>query len=152
MNNKLPKFLLAFDRNYQKKYIVHTQFPKIIVETDGNELLTEEILKDHADSKITGLIMRMKDWLKSVNIKQFAPDIKKNKFLFSVDPINKELYILHREFPACLIWVKQEIPVKFVIQDLYDDVKNVNEIVNMPFVQEAKDYYKKYGESVMGGN
>lgn len=74
------------------------------------------------------------------------------KFLFSVDPIKKELYILHRQYPSCLIWVKQEIPVRFIIQDLYDDVENVIEIVNMPFVQEAKDFFKEYGGSLYGGN
>ena len=74
------------------------------------------------------------------------------KFLFSVDPINRELYILHRQYPACLIWVKQETPARFIIQDLFDDVDDVNEIINMPFVQEAKDFFKNYGGGLYGGN
>lgn len=74
------------------------------------------------------------------------------KFLFSVDPIKKELYILHRQYPACLIWVKQEIPARFILLDLYDEMNNTNDILSMPFIQEAKDFFKKYGESVIGGH
>jgi len=74
------------------------------------------------------------------------------KFLFSIDPKNKELYILHREFPACLIWVKQELPARFIVMDLYDEMENPNEILNMSFVQEAKDYFSKYGSSLFNPN
>jgi transcriptional regulator with XRE-family HTH domain len=74
------------------------------------------------------------------------------KFLFSIDPISKELYILHRAFPSCLIHVKQETPVRFIVLDLYDEVENPNDILNMPFVQEAKNFYKKYAESIMPSN
>jgi hypothetical protein len=74
------------------------------------------------------------------------------KFLFSVDPINKELYILHREFPACLIWVKQETPARFIVQDLYDEMENPNDILTMEFVQEAKNFFKNYSSSLFGDN
>jgi hypothetical protein len=73
------------------------------------------------------------------------------KFLLSVDPVKNELYILHRNYPSCLIWVKQEIPARFILLDLYDDVEDVNEILRMPFVQDAKDFYKKYAELIVGG-
>jgi hypothetical protein len=65
------------------------------------------------------------------------------KFLICPDETNREMYILHREFPACLIWVKQETPVRFIVLDLYDDMDNPNEILTMPFVQEAKDFFNK---------
>lgn len=74
------------------------------------------------------------------------------KFLLSVDHENNELYILHRQFPACLIHIKQETPVRFIIHDLYDDVENPADILGMPFVEEAKAYYRKYAESLFGGN
>ena len=74
------------------------------------------------------------------------------KFMFSVDTINQELYILHRQYPACLIHIFQEIPVRFIIEDLYDDVDNPADILTMPFVEEAKDFFKKYGGSILGGS
>lgn len=76
------------------------------------------------------------------------------KFLFSIDPTNRELYILHRQYPSCLIWVKQETPVRFIIQDLYEDMPDdeFDTLPIMPFVQEAKDFFKQYGEAIMGGN
>ena len=74
------------------------------------------------------------------------------KFLIAVDPQNNELYILHREFPSCLIWIKQEIPVRFIILDLYDDVENEGDILSMPFVEEAKTFWKDYAAKSLGGN
>ena len=69
------------------------------------------------------------------------------KFLLCPDDENKELYILHREHPACLIWIKQETPVSFVVQDLYDEMENVNDILGMSFVQEAKDFFNRFVEN-----
>lgn len=74
------------------------------------------------------------------------------KFLICPDDENKELYILHREFPACLIWIKQETPVRFVLLDLYDDVENPNDILQMSFVQEAKDFYNKIAANMLDKN
>lgn len=66
---------------------------------------------------------------------------KITKFLICPDNETNELYILHRDYPACLIWVKQEIPVRFIVMDLYDEVQNEKDILNMPFVQDAKDFF-----------
>jgi len=152
----IPKFLLAFDRNFVQKFIVHTKKPMFFVPIENDELIVETLLQDcNGDPEFTGVVMRMKDWYKSVNKKQIAPEMErydKNKFLITIDPINEELYILHRQFPACLFWVKQETPVRFIIQDLYDDVENMNEIFNMPFIQEAKDFFRDYGGRLYGGN
>ncbi len=68
----------------------------------------------------------------------------KPKFLMSVDKENKQLYILHRNYPSCLIWIKQETPARFIILDLYDDVDNPADILNMPFVEEAKEFYRNH--------
>lgn len=67
----------------------------------------------------------------------------KPKFLFCPDPINNELYILHRNYPSCLILVKQELPARFIIVDLYDEVENEADILLMPFVEEAKEFFRK---------
>ncbi len=74
------------------------------------------------------------------------------KFLICPDELNKELYILHREFPACLIWIKQEMPVRFVVLDLYDEVENENDILNMSFVQEAKIFYNSIINNTLNKN
>lgn len=77
---------------------------------------------------------------------------KLTKFLLCSDNTNKELYILHREFPACLIWVKQETPVRFIIMDLYDEIDNPNDILEMAFVKEAKNYFNTYIENIQNQN
>ena len=74
------------------------------------------------------------------------------KFMFTVDPVNNEVYILHRHLPACLIHIKQETPVRFIIIDLYDDVENPANLLNMPFVEEAKAFFRQYGESILPQN
>lgn len=74
------------------------------------------------------------------------------KFMMVVDPVNNELYILHRQYPSCLIQVKQEIPMRFIVQDLYDDMDNPAYILTMPFVEEAKKFFRKYSEKNMGEN
>lgn len=63
------------------------------------------------------------------------------KFLLCIDRKENEMFILHREYPACLIQVVQETPVRFVVQDLYDEMEDPNDILKMPFVQEAKNYF-----------
>jgi len=74
------------------------------------------------------------------------------KFLISINPKDNQLYILHRQWPSCLIWVKQEIPMRFIVQDLYDDMENPADILNMPFVEEAKLFFKKYAEKNLDNN
>jgi hypothetical protein len=74
------------------------------------------------------------------------------KFLLCPDHVGKELYILHREFPACLIWVKQEAPVRFIVMDLFDVMEDTDTILEMDFVQEAKDFFKDYIENSLDKN
>jgi hypothetical protein len=66
------------------------------------------------------------------------------KFLFAPDHEANELYILHREFPACLIQVVQTTPVTFRIVDLYDDIEQ-SELIEHPFFEEAKRFWKEQG-------
>ena len=71
---------------------------------------------------------------------------------FTIDPLKNELYILHRQFPACLIHVIRDIPVRFIIEDLYDEVENPADLLTMSFVNEAKEYFRQFGGIIMGGN
>ena len=63
------------------------------------------------------------------------------RFLFALDHVNNELYILHTKYPACLIKVVQTIPVSLLPVDQYDESDNLNEIIEEAFV-----FYKTYGE------
>ena len=98
---------------------------------------TMDVLNNIADSIGYNLAFTNKDMINSP-VERIDP-----KFLICPDGKNKELYILHRMYPACLIWIKQETPVRFIIIDLYDEVENEADILNMPFVQDAKDFYSK---------
>jgi hypothetical protein len=86
-------------------------------------------------------------------VNQKVPDeFIKPKFLLSVDQEAGELYILHRQWPSCLIHIVQEIPVRFVVQDLYDDIENPADILNMPFVEEAKEFYRTTAQNSLDHN
>jgi transcriptional regulator with XRE-family HTH domain len=67
-----------------------------------------------------------------------------SKFLMCPDEANKQLYILHRNEPVCLIHVVQTTPISFVVHELYSEMDNTDDILNMPFVQEAKDFFFKH--------
>ena len=63
------------------------------------------------------------------------------EFLMCPDPVANQLYILHRNEPVCLIHVVQSTPIRFVVQELYSEMENPEDILNMPFVQRAKDFF-----------
>lgn len=77
---------------------------------------------------------------------------EQTKFLLCPDHKANELYILHREFPACLIWVKQETPLRFIVMDLYDEMENTNDILQMDFVQEAKTFFNEFAANSFDKN
>jgi transcriptional regulator with XRE-family HTH domain len=65
----------------------------------------------------------------------------KPKFLICPDKEYNQLYILHREFPACLIQVIQSVPMTFKIVDLYDEIEE-EELAIHPMLEEAKEFFK----------
>lgn len=70
--------------------------------------------------------------------------VKITKFLLCVDKENKELYVLHREFPACLIYVEQnKTPVNFVVFDLYeeDEKKSIEILISEEFKKELRTFF-----------
>ena len=70
--------------------------------------------------------------------------VKITKFLLCLDKENKELYVLHREFPACLIYVEQnKAPVNFVVFDLFeeDQDKSIEVITSEPFKKELREFF-----------
>jgi len=64
------------------------------------------------------------------------------KFVLAPDQVNRQLYILHRQFPACLIQIIQTTPVTFRIVDLYDKIDE-EELAVHPFLEEAKEFFKQ---------
>ena len=73
------------------------------------------------------------------------------KFLFSIDPDSKELYILHRAFPALLIHVIQNTPVTFRVVDVYDEI-NREELEKHPCLNEAREWWRARGSKMLDGN
>lgn len=73
------------------------------------------------------------------------------KFLFAPDHEKSELYILHRQYPACLIHVIQTTPITFLIVDLYDKIPQ-NKLLKHPFLEEAKTFFREYGQNILYKN
>lgn len=76
--------------------------------------------------------------------------VKITKFLLCVDKDNNELYVLHREFPACLIYVEQtKTPVNFVVFDLFEDdqEKSIKVLTSDDFKKELRTYFIKQATS-----
>lgn len=70
--------------------------------------------------------------------------VKLTRFLLCVDKDNKELYVLHREFPACLIYVEQnKTPINFVVFDLYeeDQDRSIEVLTSEDFKKELRDFF-----------
>lgn len=66
------------------------------------------------------------------------------RFLLCVDKQNNHLYVLHRDFPACLIHVEQEkTPVNFVVFDLYEeDQKASTEVLTSEeFKKDLREFF-----------
>ncbi len=64
------------------------------------------------------------------------------KFLIFTDPLNNESFILHRQYPPCLIQVIKNTSIDLEIRDIYTtDIKDLNEITKMPFFEEAKKFW-----------
>lgn len=74
------------------------------------------------------------------------PD-KISPFLTSIDKENNELYIFHREEPQYLIWVKPEIPMRFILVEYYNDQLTPDFILAHPSLAEARKYVRALLES-----
>lgn len=72
----------------------------------------------------------------------------KAKFLFAPDADKGELFILHRQFPACLIQVIQTTPVTFRAVDLYDNIEEADLLVH-PFWEEVKEFWRTQGGKML---
>jgi hypothetical protein len=64
-------------------------------------------------------------------------------FLTCIDKENNELYILHRDDPQYLIWVKQEIPMRFILVEYYDQNYSPEQIMAHSSLASAREYASK---------
>ena len=101
--------------------------------------------------KNLSILKRASKWYHSQlnfkNMSQFMTNdkaVKITKFLLCLDKENKELYVLHREYPSCLIYVEQDkTPVNFVVFDLYeeDEDKAVQILVSDEFKKDLREFF-----------
>lgn len=71
--------------------------------------------------------------------------VENTRFLLTLNKSEKELYILHREFPRCLIFVEQTTPVNFIFVDFFEDNSKRDEsiqiIISEEFKQDLREYF-----------
>lgn len=71
--------------------------------------------------------------------------LENTRFLITINKEAKELYILHREFPRCLIYVEPVTPVNFIVVDLFetkeDEDKSIQVLISEEFKTELREYF-----------
>jgi len=64
-------------------------------------------------------------------------------FLISIDKKTNEMFVLHREDPAYLVHVKQEVPMRFILVESYDTDWNDERLLLHPSIADLKQYVTK---------
>ena len=151
--------------NEEKSIIRHNLVPEMLIKVNTEIQLNSffyikkinkktfffsaDIEKNH---KNLSILKRASKWYHSQvnfkNMSQFITNgdkaVKITKFLLCLDKENKELYVLHREYPSCLIYVEQDkTPVNFVVFDLYeeDEDKAVQILVSDEFKKDLREFF-----------
>lgn len=70
--------------------------------------------------------------------------VEDTRFLLTLNKDARELYILHREYPRCLIYVEQTVPMNFIVVDFFEDEDNTDESISILTSTEFKDDLKQY--------
>lgn len=71
--------------------------------------------------------------------------VKDTRFLLALNKNEKDLYILHREYPRCLILVEKEVtPVNFVVLDFFETDENQEDSINILTSDEFKKDLREY--------
>ena len=77
----------------------------------------------------------------AISLKNTEPaDSNISKFLVSVDNSTNEVYILHREDPCYLVHLVQEMPMRFVLIESYDEDWQDERLLLHPSVIELKKF------------
>lgn len=67
------------------------------------------------------------------------------KFLLCVDPETNQDYVLHLNYPFCLLsisWINDE-NFEVLIKEVFCELKDSKSINSMPFIKEAEKFYKE---------
>ena len=70
--------------------------------------------------------------------------VEDTRFLFTINKEAKELYILHREFPRCLVYVEQSTPINFIVLDLFENNSETEKAIAILTSQEFKNDLKEF--------
>lgn len=66
------------------------------------------------------------------------------RFLLCVEKENNRLYVLHREFPRCLIFIEPTTPINFVVLDFFEnkdeEPKAIEILTSESFKKDLKDF------------
>ena len=151
--------------NKDKSIIRHNLMPEMLIEVSGeiqinkffyikkikkkNIFFSAEVENNY---KNLSILKRASKWYHSQlnfkNMSQFMTNadnlLNITKFLLCLDKENKELYVLHREFPACLIYVEQtKNPVNFVVLDLYEENQDeaIEVLTSENFKNELREFF-----------
>ena len=68
--------------------------------------------------------------------------VEDTKFLIAVNKEARELYVLSREFPKCLIYVEPTTPLNFIVVDLFEDNEGeaISILTSENFKKELREY------------
>lgn len=70
--------------------------------------------------------------------------VENTRFLLTLNKAEKELYILHREYPRCLIYVEQTTPLNFIVVDFFEDDSKKEESIQILISEEFKQDLREY--------
>ena len=70
--------------------------------------------------------------------------VEDTRFLLTINKEAEELYILHREYPRCLVYVEQSTPINFIILDLFENNSETEKAIAILTSQEFKKDLKEF--------
>lgn len=70
--------------------------------------------------------------------------VESTRFLLALNKEAKELYVLHREYPRCLIYVEQTTPLNFIVLDFFESEEDIEEAREFLTSGEFKSDIRKF--------
>lgn len=68
--------------------------------------------------------------------------IMNSKFLLTPDPETNELFLIHKQHPACLIKIIDTKPIILRIVDMFEEIEE-GEILEYSFLEDAKHFLRR---------
>jgi len=70
--------------------------------------------------------------------------VENTRFLLALNKEEHELYVLHREFPRCLIYVEQTTPLNFIVVDFFETEEDQETSIEFLLSDQFKSDLKNY--------